>query len=298
MFGQPPNLPIDILLGTPVEDFSGTREDWILEHQNRLQGAFQQARVQLQHAAALRKKYHGAPTPDSSLQIGQLVYRRNHNFQGRHKIQDLWMTIPFRVLSRPDANKAVYTVAPIDGSSAPKNIHRTELRPCSSELEFEDVNARARHDPMVEDCEISSEDETEPLWVRREVRTASSDRSLMESRTVDNEELGMGSSSSEGSEDAPVDLLDGHDSESSDMGEARSQSEEINRVTSQEPVRRSCRHTAGKHTNPFHLPRSVKGNMGENEAHLGVHVSVVCLTILKDVLSAVVTSLGQVEETL
>ncbi|KAJ8358123.1 hypothetical protein AAFF_G00032700 [Aldrovandia affinis] len=54
-------------------------------------------------------------------------------FQGRHKIQDLWMPVPFRVLAQPDGKKPVYTVAPLDGSQDPMNVHRMELRLCGPE---------------------------------------------------------------------------------------------------------------------------------------------------------------------
>jgi len=44
-----------------------------------------------------------------------------------NKIQDLWMPTPFKVTALPDDSKAVYTVAPGDGSCPPKNVHRAEL---------------------------------------------------------------------------------------------------------------------------------------------------------------------------
>ncbi|KAJ8377726.1 hypothetical protein AAFF_G00254600 [Aldrovandia affinis] len=132
MFGRSPNLPIDILFG--VEDnFSGTVDDWVQEHQRRLQTAHQTAGQQMEQAAEARKRQHGPATRNSELEVGQLVYRRNHNFKGRHKIQDLWMPVPFRVLAQPDGKKPVYTVAPLDGSQDPKNVHRMELRPCGPE---------------------------------------------------------------------------------------------------------------------------------------------------------------------
>lgn len=132
MFGQCPNLPIDVLLGME-EQFSGTVDDWVQEHQRRLQAAHQTARQQMEHAAEARKRYHGPATRHCALQVGQLVYRRNHDFKGRHKIQDLWMPLPFRVLVQPDLNKPVYTVAPVDNAQAPKNVHRMELQPCGLE---------------------------------------------------------------------------------------------------------------------------------------------------------------------
>jgi len=37
------------------------------------------------------------------------------------------MPTPFKVMPLPDDSKAVYTVAPGDGSCPPKNVHRAEL---------------------------------------------------------------------------------------------------------------------------------------------------------------------------
>ena len=111
-------------------DFSGTVDDWVGEHQRRLQEAHQAALQQMEQAAEARKRYRGPATSHCALEVGQLVYRRNHSFKGRHKIQDQWMAVPFRVVGHPDANKPVYTVVPVDASQAPKNIHRMELRPC------------------------------------------------------------------------------------------------------------------------------------------------------------------------
>ncbi|KAL6491489.1 hypothetical protein MHYP_G00018340 [Metynnis hypsauchen] len=293
MFGQAPNLPIDLLLSANTEHFSGTRDDWVLEHQNRLQEAYQQARGQLQHAAALRRKYQGVPTPDSLLRIGQLVYRKNHGWQGRHKIQDVWMSVPFRVIAQPDPDKAVYTVVPIDGSLDPKNIHRTELRPCSQELEVEEVAERAQGDYQTDDGESSVEDEPRPLWVKREVWTKSDDRRQMGVGVVDGEGLDVGMLSPEENEGIPSRVLHGNIMDSN-IGEACGQSEGAGDIVSpQEKLRRSSRQTAGKHTNPFNLQRSAR----DNELGIGAcqdgHVSCVWLTVLKDLLSTLVTSLGK-----
>ncbi|KAJ8404516.1 hypothetical protein AAFF_G00337830 [Aldrovandia affinis] len=54
MFGRSPNLPIDILFGVE-DDFSGTVDDWVQEHQRRLQTAHQTARQQMEQAAEARK---------------------------------------------------------------------------------------------------------------------------------------------------------------------------------------------------------------------------------------------------
>lgn len=66
MFGQEPRLPVDFLLGQVEDPVGGNVHEWILEHQNRLQIAFEGARDRLSIAAERRKRnhdqrVHGAP---------------------------------------------------------------------------------------------------------------------------------------------------------------------------------------------------------------------------------------------
>lgn len=80
------------------------------------------------------------------------------------KIQDLWMPTPCKVIAEPDDSKAVYTIAPVDGSWPPKNIHRTELRPCGPgiiESSGQDVQS---HSKVVSDVEMD-----DPWVIRGEV---------------------------------------------------------------------------------------------------------------------------------
>lgn len=58
MFGQEPNLPVDFLLGRVPQLTAGTVMDWMEEHRERLQVAFDGARERIQAAARLRKERH------------------------------------------------------------------------------------------------------------------------------------------------------------------------------------------------------------------------------------------------
>ncbi|KAK7898384.1 hypothetical protein WMY93_019237 [Mugilogobius chulae] len=60
MFGQEPHLPVDFLLGRVPESSEGRIEDWVQEHQKRLQVAFDGAQQRLKAAAARRKERHDA----------------------------------------------------------------------------------------------------------------------------------------------------------------------------------------------------------------------------------------------
>lgn len=95
VFGQSPKLPVDILFGVSQTDAAESVDEWVVGHHERCKEAYQKARGQMQHMAKVRKRQIGPPSLQSYLQVGQLVYRRNHNFSGRHKIQDVWMSTPF-----------------------------------------------------------------------------------------------------------------------------------------------------------------------------------------------------------
>ena len=55
MFAQEPQLPIDFLLGRVKEPAPGRVDDWIEEHQRRLQIAYEGAREKLKGTADRRK---------------------------------------------------------------------------------------------------------------------------------------------------------------------------------------------------------------------------------------------------
>ena len=88
MFGQEPQLPIDFLLGRVEEPAPGRVDDWIEEHQRRLQIAYEEAREKLKGAADRRKGRHDQKADDQGFKEGQLVYRRDHGVRGWNKIHD------------------------------------------------------------------------------------------------------------------------------------------------------------------------------------------------------------------
>ncbi|KAI2657320.1 Cell division protein FtsB [Labeo rohita] len=158
-----------------------TVDEWVVGHQERFKEAYQKAREQMEHAAEVRKRQIGPPSLQSSLQVGQLVYRRNHSFSGRHKIQDLWMPAPFKVIAQPDNTKAVYTVAPVDGSCPPKNVHRTELRPCGPGV------VESFHQNVQSHSDVVSDSESDDAWV---IRGKTPTESLQRARNGSDSELG------------------------------------------------------------------------------------------------------------
>lgn len=137
MFGQEPRLPIDFLLGRSQEMLSGGVNEWVLEHQTRLQVAFEGAREHLKVTAERRKKQHDRQVRDEPLGEGQLVYLRDYGVRGRHKIQDLWSPVVYQVVRAPPAGGSVYTIAPVENLSKVKRVHRSLLK------------TRVRRDPPV-----------------------------------------------------------------------------------------------------------------------------------------------------
>lgn len=75
MFGREPRLPVDFLLG---RGHTCSINSWVLEHQTRLQVAFEGAREQLRIAAESRKERHDFHVRDAPLGKGQLVYLCNY----------------------------------------------------------------------------------------------------------------------------------------------------------------------------------------------------------------------------
>ncbi|KAI2646196.1 Retrovirus-related Pol polyprotein [Labeo rohita] len=101
---QEPRLPVDFLLGRIPEVPGGEVHEWVLEHQARLQVAFDGARERLRIEAGKRKAQHDKHVEDASLGEGQLVYLRNYNQRGRQKIQDHWSPVVYQVVQTPKEN--------------------------------------------------------------------------------------------------------------------------------------------------------------------------------------------------
>ncbi len=128
MFGQEPRVPVDFLLGGVQEAVADNVHNWILEHQTRLQVAFESAREWLKVVAERRKTHYDQNVQCTPLEEGQLVYLRECGIRGRHKIQDLWDPVVYQVVKAPKDGGAVYTIAPIDEPCSVRHVHRSLLK--------------------------------------------------------------------------------------------------------------------------------------------------------------------------
>lgn len=241
MFGQEPQLPVDFLLGRVREPVAGRVVDWIQEHQARLQTAFDGARDRLATAAAYRKQRHDKQVRDPPLAEGQSVYVRDLGVRGRHKIHDLWSSEVHTVLKAPSDGGSVYTIAPTGDLSKVKRVHRSLLKGVSGKETLAispPMNDLVEAEPSPPPLEEQDSDGI--LWVAKSVGI---NPSAPQQSGSTGEPLAGGSTSETGAQSLdPI-------PDSPPRGELS---------PSVSPVRRSTRTTAGQHSNPHRLPRSIQ----------------------------------------
>ena len=246
MNGEKPLLPVDLLLGNTADPPTVQPiGDWVDQHQSHLKSAYLHAREQLRATAERREKHHH-PTTTDILAPGTLVYKRNHP-QGRHKIQDAWDPTVYEVVRALDDQGRVYTLRPRDGMGPEKNIHRSELRaiPDGAAAKLPPWTERPPpgDSPVVQSASNLPVDEdesdsdsmvlVETFSAPRTTPTPMSDPPTSEPPTFETTPV-----------PSPRQLSQGIDPEESEPPGASE-------------VRRSSRSTAGRHQNPFNLPRSV-----------------------------------------
>lgn len=222
LFGRGPGVPLDVTLGGDDVDARVDLSEWVESHQTRLRAAYQQAGETLKRAAEARSRQRGAPTENSMLFPGQLVYVRNRQFTGRHKIQDMWLPMPHRVLASVSQDGPVYSVVPVDDSRSPRNIHRTELRLCGPRMQQESDEGSSE-----------SEEDSVGGWV---------DRPLPGNPCR--------------SQDLPTADGSGQPQEEESWLETDEEAERSPVPCEPPPPRRTSRCTAGRHSNPHNLPQS------------------------------------------
>ncbi|KAL0194612.1 hypothetical protein M9458_008184, partial [Cirrhinus mrigala] len=128
MFGQEPRLPVDFLLRRVEDTAAGNVHEWVIEHQTRLQVAFEGAREHLRLAAERCKIKYDSQVQDTPLGEDQLVYLRDVGVRGRSKIRDLWSPVVYQVVRSPKGGDSVYSIAPVDNLGKVRQVHRSLLK--------------------------------------------------------------------------------------------------------------------------------------------------------------------------
>ena len=238
MFGREPQLPVDFLLGTDEVSGDEAPEEWVKKHQESLKTVYDHVRQQMEAKAEQRNQKHNQQVTDPGLEEGQLVYRRNHQVRGRNKIQDLWHSCLYRVVSRPPDQGQVYTITPVHQDGPAQRVHRTELRSAPEGEGPDDRSAspvRVVQDHMSPVVATTDSDDSMILVLDDDGRREPAVRSL--EREDNGNPLPTGS---------PV-QNHGSGLEASDGSEEE--------VSPQPPsLRRSSRSNAGFHSNPHRLP--------------------------------------------
>lgn len=101
----------------------GTVHDWVVEHQSRLQVAFEDS-------ADCRKTSNNQHVQDAQFIKGQLVYFQDFSKRGHNTIQDLWSSMHrvLKVLLKAKKGAAVYSVAPVHMPDEVKHVHCSLLK--------------------------------------------------------------------------------------------------------------------------------------------------------------------------
>ena len=171
MFGREPTLPIDFILGTTDSEETSSVDEWLERHQKRLRDAMNIAIQTTQKNADMHKDQRNKTTKECPIRIGTRVLIRNR-VQGRNKIQDTWLSTPYKVVSYAGDN--VYGIQLADGSGPVKKVTRTEILDTGEMIESDssdidddlnrDENAHFYRDDVPEQNErdtASDEEETE-----------------------------------------------------------------------------------------------------------------------------------------
>lgn len=133
-FGREARLPVDNLFNLDVDVVIGSNCDWLEQHGKRMQSVYERANKRIVAKAEERKARHDVKVKgDDTLLPGAVVLVRKR-VKGRNKIQDVWLDVPYKIVTRIQGSNA-YVVLPADGIGKPKTVNRIDLRVCN--LEFD-----------------------------------------------------------------------------------------------------------------------------------------------------------------
>jgi hypothetical protein len=284
MFGLEARLPIDNLLEGAID--TRPAKDWLAGHAQKMRDAQRMASANLEKHAEQRQRTYNRTACESPLKVGTVVFKR-HRVLGRNKIQDHWSPIPYKVVESPGHN--VYVVQPVDGVGRLDRLTRTELLDSKdSDSDCTLVGYKLEgEDERQEECrqvgspsgtkdyqiqpgsdieESSGEDEQTRDYEEQgdsSVREVSNGGVVVQSDLVEEseqcpQETEVQASSKENcsmSDNASSNACDGLPKENGQDMQERGD-EHIDGSNKIVVPRRSGRSTAGKHSNPYHLPRS------------------------------------------
>ena len=133
MFGRHPRLPVDLLLGRPVQGGNSQEYgEYVRSLKRRLEHAYQVASEKVAEVQRTHKERYDLRTRGATVEVGDSVLIRNVGLKGTHKIADKWQDPVYRVLRQPNPEIPVFVVRRDDGEGPEKTLHRNMLLPLSS----------------------------------------------------------------------------------------------------------------------------------------------------------------------
>lgn len=135
MFGRHPRLPIDLILGTKLEEAQEeerTCVKYIEDLRASLNKAYQEAGQKTAIQKGHQKDKYDRKVRGATVQVGDRVLVRNVGFQGPHKLANRWQDDVYTVLNQPDASIPVFEVQHEGAKGPTKVLHRNMLLPISS----------------------------------------------------------------------------------------------------------------------------------------------------------------------
>ena len=123
-FGRDPILPIDNFLALPDTTKHNT-DDWVRQHQRRMQDAIKRAHSNIAKKAQQRKVRHDKTVKEDYLPVGTKVLLRNRP-KGRHKIQDIWNPSLYIVTGRVNHDSSAVIVQKLSDNSV-KIVNRLDI---------------------------------------------------------------------------------------------------------------------------------------------------------------------------
>lgn len=174
IFGVPPQLPVDFLLGTDLdasEEMTSTWEGWVQQHLEQLQVAWTVAQKNLKEAAEYRQQHHNQQACDPGFKEGQLVNLKNHHCQGHQKSQDIWSPVLYQAVQVPTEPDGPYVITLADGTGPMRRVHRTEMREAPPEiLPYAPVVPKSSSPSRPQDSDLNSSTDEEALaWIGRKI---------------------------------------------------------------------------------------------------------------------------------
>lgn len=234
MFGQIPRLPVDFLLAGVEDPVMGSVEDWVARHQDGLRVTHGRVKSRLEAAAEHRKILHDQTVRGQPLVEGQLVHLRKCGIRGRNKIQNHWSSALYKVVRAPREGGQVYSISPLDEPSRVKHVHRSLLKPAPETVQ------KANHIDLGLQGQDVGEHSCDGDFVMVVIEP-------LAPTPID-----------EASVEIVPDVTSG---DAFPLASASNSTPREASVVETEGLRRSSRVTAGKHSNRYHLPRTLIGNI-------------------------------------